>query len=176
MTNPSQEERERIVAMNWFELRQAVNSAAPDLDPPPQHWLESECSESFCRKCAIAARGREFELGPLLHDPDGWERTPWEEAYYEGISAYMHRCAGESDNTEACATCGITLSYWLTDYGIVSELDHWEGAEMSGDLSEIAYNLDRLFECKDEDRPAVRALALRFLEYALTHQENPHAD
>lgn len=153
---------------SWFDLRLAVCQVATELDPPPQHWLESECSISYCRDCAIKARGKEFELGPLLKEPDWYRRTEWEDAFFDGISSYAYRCAGESDHTEACYTCGVTLDYWLTDYGIEEEIDHWSRSEMSGDLSEIAYNLDRLFECKDEDRDAVRALAERFLEHAST--------
>lgn len=151
---------------DWFDLRCAVTDAVPELDPPPQYWLESECSPSYCRACAIIARGKEFELGPLLVDPDWHRRTAWDEAYFDGISSYSYRCAGEGDNVAACYTCGVTLDYWLTDYGIKSELDHWSEAEMSGDLSEIAYNLDRLFECGDEDRAEVRSLAERFLLHA----------
>jgi hypothetical protein len=156
--------------MDWLDLRTAVCSAAPWLDPPAQYWLESDCSASYCRKCAIAARGREFELGPLLVDSDWHQRDDWEDAFSAGISGYAHGCPSESDITETCATCGVTLAYWLTDYGIKQELDHWADAEMSGDWSEIAYNIDRLFECDDEDREEVRALAIRFLTARTTQQ------
>lgn len=159
---------------DWFDLRTAVCNAAPDLDPPPQYWLESDCSASYCRKCAIVARGKEFELGPLLVDLESYRRDEWADTYFEGISSYGYRCAGEGDATAACYTCGITLDYWLTDYGIVEEIGHWNDSEMSGDLSEIAYNLDRLFECKDEDQPSVRALAERFLAHAI--HAKAHAD
>ena len=153
---------------DWFALRMAVCKVAPELDPPAQHWLESEASASYCRQCAIAARGKEFELGPLLEANEWYERDAWQDAFFAGIAAYAHRCAGESDITEACDTCGVTLDYWLTDYGIKEELAYWADAEMSENLSEIAYNLDRLFECEDEDRGAVEALAVRFLEHAAT--------
>lgn len=161
---------------DWFELRLAVCKAAPELKPSPQYWLESDCSASYCRKCAIAARGKEFELGPLIRDVECYRRGDWEDAYFEGISSYAHGCAGESDVTESCATCGITLDYWLTSYGISEELDYWSEAEMSGNLSEIAFNLDRLFECKEEDRPAVHALAMRFLDHAASIQATDTTD
>ena len=151
---------------DWLALRQAVNEAASELDPPPQHWLESECSISYCAKCAEKERGKEFELGPLIRASDWWRRSDWEDAFWEGVSSYPYRCAGEGDSTAACYICGVTLDYWLTDYGIKEEIDYWQGAEMSGDLAEIAYNLDRLFECSDEDKPAVEALAIRFLKHA----------
>lgn len=150
----------------WFDLRQAVANAAPDLDPPPQYWLESEPAISYCRECAIKARGAEFELGLLLRVPPFYARTDWEIAYFEGISSYADGCAGEGDCAEACYTCGVTLDYWLTGEGIKQELDHWADAEMSGNLSEIAYNIDRLFECSDDDRAEVEALARRFLAHA----------
>lgn len=149
--------------MDWFDLRQAVCSAAPDLNPPAQHWLERDCSASYCRKCVMTARGREFELGRPLADVDFYDRDEWEDAFWEGISSYAYRQAGESDVTESCYSCGITLDYWLTDYGIKEEIAHWADAEMSGDASEIAYNIDRLFECDDDDRGEVRALSIRFL-------------
>ena len=152
--------------MNWFELRMAVCKAAPELDPPAQHWLESDTGPSYCRQCAIAARGKEFELGPLLADVEWYARDAWQEAFFSGIGAYAHRCAGESDVPEACDTCGVTLDYWLTEYGIAEELAFWADEEMSSNLSEIAYGLDRLFECSKEQKPKVGALAARFLKHA----------
>lgn len=152
-------------AKEWFDLRQRVISAAPYLDPPPQYWLESDCTETFCRSCAIKERGKEFDLGAPIEDVPWYRRDPMVDAFFEGLSSYAYRCAGHSDTIEACARCGITLDYWLTDEGIQSEIDHWSDSEMLGDLSEIAYNLDRLFECKDEDRPAVAEIAKRFLEF-----------
>lgn len=113
----------------------------------------------------MIARGKEFELGRPLVDCDYYERDEWEEAFWGGVDRYPYRQAGHSDITESCYICGITLDYWLTDYGIKEEIDHWEGAEMSGNLSEIAYNLDRMFECSEEDKPAVRAIADRFLAH-----------
>lgn len=152
----------------FWSLRQQINSVAPELDPPPMHWLESDAGISYCRKCAITARGKEFEFGPPIRNADYYRRTELEHAFFDGMRSYAHGCAGHSDITEACYHCGITLAYWLTDYGISSELDHWSKAEMTGDLSEIAYNIDRLFECSDEQWPEVEVLARRFLEYAET--------
>jgi hypothetical protein len=160
--------------LDWFKLRQAVCNAAPDLNPPPMHWLESDASASYCRRCIMTARGAEFDLGTPLADTDYYQRDEWEDAFWEGIGSYPHRQAGTSDVTETCYLCGVTLAYWLTDAGIKEELHHWSDAVMSGDLSEIAYNLDRLFECADEDQQEVRALAIRFLEYA--HHQPREAD
>lgn len=150
---------------DWWDLRMAVSRAAPELNPPPVHWLESDASFSYCRECVTTARGKEFELGRPLVDCDYYERDDWEHAFWEGVGSYAHRQAGHSDITETCYTCGTTLDYWLTDEGIKEELIHWADATFSHDLSEIAYNIDRLFECSDEDRPDVRALAERFLEH-----------
>jgi hypothetical protein len=149
--------------MDWLDLRSAVCSAAPWLDPPAQYWLESDCCPSYCREHAIAARGREFELGPLLVDSNWHQRDDWEDAFFQGIQADPDCCPGTHDSTAACYTCGKTLGYWLTDEGIKQELEHWSDAEISGDWSEIAYNIDRLFECDDDDQEEVRALGIRFL-------------
>jgi hypothetical protein len=154
-----------MTQLEWFDLRQAVCNSAPDLDPPPLYWLESDAGISYCRKCAIIARGKEFELGPLLVESDYHRCCGWEDAFFNGIGFYPPRQAGHSDITESCYTCAVTLDYWLTDHGIKSELEYWSGAEISGDLSEIAYNIDRLFECDDGDRDQVRVLAERFLEH-----------
>ena len=151
---------------SWWDLREKVCKYAAGFRPPVQYWLESDGGPSYCRACAIAARGKEFELGPLIKDVEWFERDGWENAYFEEISCYADGCAGESDGASTCYTCGKTLDYWLTDYGIGIELDYWAECQMSNDLPEIAYSLDRLFECKDEDQPLVRALATRFLQQA----------
>lgn len=149
-------------------LQDQVRNAAPRLDPPNQYWLESEGSISYCRKCAIEARGKEFELGPLIAESEYvFYRDQWEDAFFQGIGCYAYG-ASPSDSTEQCETCGVTLDYCLTDYGIAEEIDHWSKSEMSGDISEIAYNIDALFECDEDDGPALAEIAQRFLEYAAT--------
>jgi hypothetical protein len=66
------------------------------------------------RRLRGEARGAEFDLGVPL-TPHRWHRTDLENAFWEGIGGTID---GNSDNTEACDTCGKTLSYILTDYGV----------------------------------------------------------
>ena len=165
----SEAERDALIALDMFELRQMVCKAAPDLDPPPAHWLYSGAGPGYCEKCVVMARGMEFELGRPIVDTPFHRRDEWEDAFWDGIEREAYRQAGQYDISEVCYTCGITLAYWLTDEGINSELDFWErhlgeGGEF-GDLSEAAYAIDRLFECGDDDVATVRALAVKFLEH-----------
>lgn len=155
--------------LDWWDLRIAVCKAGSFTNnPEPQHWLESDAGPSYCWSCAIKAREEEFGLGPLL-DPtkSSWLHTELEDAFFHGIDG-GEWCSAECDGPEQCYTCGKTLHYWLTDYGIDEELAGFEDSEFSADLYEIAYSLDRLFELVEEDerRPRVRALAERFLDHA----------
>jgi hypothetical protein len=93
----------------------------PPIKPDYVHWLESDCGTSYCGDCGEGARGAEFDLGVPL-TPHRWHRTDLENAFWEGIGGTID---GNSDNTEACDTCGKTLSYILTDYGVEQELDHY---------------------------------------------------
>lgn len=150
---------------DWFDLRQAVCAISVGFEPEPLHWLETDGGISYCRKCAVKARALEFDLGaPLLETP--WHRRDeWEVAFFDGIAGYPENQAGTSDIIEYCYTCGTPLDYWLTDYGIQEELSYWEGAEFSGNVPEIAYAIDRLFECDDAEKERVRELATRFLDH-----------
>jgi hypothetical protein len=118
-----------------------VLEAVPPLNPGPCYWLHEDASESFCRKHVIQARGREFELGPPLRDVDWFRRDDWECAFWEGIGASED---SESDHTEACARCGETLSYVLTDGGMRSEIDYYLEAPLVAVSDENSYALDRL--------------------------------
>lgn len=133
------------------ELEQRICEAVPPVQPPPVHWLEADASEIFCYEHARDARWIEMgNVGPTYPDTDRWSqrRDDVQENMHEGIGAYMERCPGESDHSEACATCGCTLEYLLTDYGLDEELAHFDehpvvpGDDING---EVTYALTRLF-------------------------------
>ena len=115
--------------------------AVPPIDPPPQYWLESDAGPSYCRDCAIVARGWEFELGPLLTTPRWYERDEWADAYWEGIDGGRDI---ESECAESCDRCGCTLSYILTDYGVEAEAYYHRECPLVTIRDEDSYALDRL--------------------------------
>jgi hypothetical protein len=115
--------------------------AVPPLNPGLCYWLHEDATESFCRKHVIEERGRAFDLGAPLRDSEFYDRDDWEDAFWEGIGATE---GGESDHTEACARCGETLSYVLTDGGMRSEIDYYLEAPLVIIRDEDSYALDRL--------------------------------
>lgn len=135
-------ERARLIAQRvtdqYFEIARAI----PPHRPPACYWLESDSCESFCFDHAVEARGREFDLGvPLNPYAPVYLLTDLEQAFYDGIGVTKD---GESETSEQCATCGKTLSYILTDYGVAYELEGWlEGPPAKLD-PEVVYALDRL--------------------------------
>lgn len=132
------------------ELEILICEAVPPIQPPPAHWLEADCSESFCYEHARDARWIEMgNVGPTYPDTDRWwARDDVQEHMHEGIGGYMARCPGDSDSSEQCATCGCTLEYLLTDYGVDEELRHFAdypiepGDTINGD---VTYALTRIF-------------------------------
>lgn len=119
----------------------AICKAVPPIEPPAQHWLDSDAGASYCHPCAIKARAEEFGFGPPLQ-PDWWRReTKLEQAFWDGIDGGFDT---ESDVTEACETCGKTLSYILTDYGVEEELSYYLESPLVSVRDEDAYALDRL--------------------------------
>jgi hypothetical protein len=118
-----------------------VCAKVPPLDPGPCYWMHEDATESFCRKHAIQAWGRRFDLGPPLVDADWYRRDEWEQAFYEGIGASSD---SESDHPEACARCGETLSYVLTDSGVRDEIQYYREAQLVAVRDEDTYALDRL--------------------------------
>lgn len=120
-----------------------ICGAVQPLKPGPCYWLESDSSESFCRQHAIAARGKEFDLGAPIEDRPFYLRTEMEDAFFEGISC-NDGCGGESDHAEACAVCGKTLVYTLTDEGVDQEVDFYREAPLCEVRDEDVYAIERL--------------------------------
>lgn len=133
--------RERVIAARINERVREICKAVPPIEPPAIHWLSSDASESYCWTCAIVARGREFELGPVLSVIDHWQRDEWQRAFFEGIDGGFDI---ESESVEACAICGCTLSYILTDYGLEAELSYHADLPIGDIRDEDSYALDRL--------------------------------
>ena len=136
----SDQDRKTLIAARIHERVMAIRKAVPPIEPPAIYWLSSDASESYCWDCAIIARGREFELGPLL-TPSEWIRSEWENVHFEGIDGGFDL---ESESTEACAICGRTLSYILTDYGLEAELSYHADLPIGDIRDEDSYALDRL--------------------------------
>ncbi|NIJ37884.1 hypothetical protein FHR22_002587 [Sphingopyxis panaciterrae] len=155
------------------DLRRSVCRHSFERNPPSQHWLESDAGTSYCWDCAVVARGREFELGPLLTISPWYSRNDWQEAFFAGIDGGDWYSAIE-DGTKRCDRCGCTLHYWLTDYGLDEEIAYWRDVDFAdaSDTQETAYAIDRLFEVSDEGACAdVRDIAQRFL--AVLTNPNP---
>lgn len=133
-------DRALLIIKRINERYHAIASIVPPLQPEPCRWLYSDATESYCKEHAIEARGREFDMGvPFITDQ--WRTTPIEEAFYDGIGRHWD---GESDTTEQCTTCGKTLSYILTDWGVERELAYWLDEPVAKLDPETVYALDRL--------------------------------
>ncbi|WP_138921228.1 hypothetical protein [Novosphingobium pentaromativorans] len=134
-------DRASLVLLRMEERLAAICAAVPPINPGLQYWLDSDAGPSYCRKCVIAARGREFELGPPLEDAPFYRRTDLEDAFHDGIDGGFDTT---SDSTSACETCGTTLSYILTDYGVEQEINYYREAPICALRDEDSYALDRL--------------------------------
>lgn len=153
--------------IDMFELRRQVCEHSFQRNPPSQHWLYSDATYSYCWPCARQARWEEMgNVGPAPFESDRWwKRDPIEDNIREGIGGGDWYSA-TSDTTCQCETCGDTLHYWLTDYGLADEISYWtdEWSGEVGDAQEAAYALDRLFEVTEPQAQAqVAAIAMRFL-------------
>lgn len=133
--------RAELIADRLRDRVWAIMDRVPPLDPGPCYWLEEDSSASYCRRHAIIARGREFDLGAPLVDNDWYRHDDWEGAFWDGIGRTRD---GTSDVTERCHVCGETLSYILTDEGVDQELDYWLENPLIQVRDEDVYALDRL--------------------------------
>jgi hypothetical protein len=134
-------ERAALIVDRMEARLAAICEAYPPIRPGAQHWLDSDCGPSYCRKCVIAARGKEFELGPPLVDEPSYHRGEWRDAFYDGIDGGYDTT---SDSTAACDTCGETLSYILTEEGVDQEVDYYREAPLVALRDQDSYALDRL--------------------------------
>lgn len=118
-----------------------ILTAVPPIKAPAAYWLNSDCGPSYCWDCARVARGREFDLGPILFPGSRYRRDDWDEAFYDGIDGGFDTT---SDSAQACDTCGATLSYILTDDGVANELGYYLDQPLAVLRAEDSYALDRL--------------------------------
>lgn len=132
--------RKELLAERMRQRLWEIQKAVPPIDPPAVHWLNGDSCNSYCWECAVKARGEEFDLGVPL-TPRRWHRTDLEDAFYDGIDGGFD---GESDTTEACDTCGRTLSYILTDYGVDEEIAYYLESPLTAVRDEDSYAIDRL--------------------------------
>ncbi|MDE2597767.1 MAG: hypothetical protein KGL44_12915 [Sphingomonadales bacterium] len=134
--------RQKLIAERIRDRIWRICEIVPPIKPEPQFWLESDCGPSYCHSCAIKARADEFGLGVPLRDSNRWHcETDLEEAFYDGIDGGRDL---ESDSTAACYSCGETLSYILTDYGVTEELGYYLESPLASVRAEDSYALDRL--------------------------------
>lgn len=135
-------DRAHLICERINERLCAIQQAVPPIKPEAAHWLNSDGGPSYCWECAIVARGREFELGPLIEVQPWWHgRSEWEDVYFDGIDGGFDTT---SDSTIGCEICGTTLSYILTDYGVESEIEYYRDAPLIIVRDEDSYALDRL--------------------------------
>lgn len=155
-------------------LERQIIAAVPPVQPQACHWLDSDSAPSYCRKHAWEARWGEMPtVGPCPEEPDRFRRSDFDEFLASGIDGRMQGMPGESDGPLRCDTCGCTLEYVLTDYGVAEELSHFEAYPVRlGDKvdGEHTYALTRIFMNLDRSGadPDKLAAALRLAEDTLT--------
>lgn len=133
--------RAKLIYRRMDERLSFIMEQVPPIEPGAAYWLDSDAGPSYCRKCVVLARGREFELGPPLVDEAFYHRDELQDAFYEGIDGGFDTT---SDSTQACETCGKTLSYILTDEGVQQEVDYYREAPLIAVRDEDSYALERL--------------------------------
>lgn len=131
-----------------------ICAAVPISNPGMQYWLMSDAGPDYCRACVMVARGKEFELGPLIIESEyQFYRNDWEEVYFEGIDGGRDV---EGESASHCTRCGEKLSYILTDYGAESEALYFLEAPVTVINPDVSYDLYRLvlnlFEGMDRSR------------------------
>lgn len=139
MTDPAS------IARGMTETMSEIFAIVKPANPEPANWLDSDACASYCYECVVKARGRKFELGPVLAvDKPFYRRTEMEDAFFRDISGGYYGQA-EHDHTEECYTCGKQLAYTLTTYGAQEESAYWLETELMHFGPDEAYALDRLF-------------------------------
>jgi hypothetical protein len=71
----------------------------------------------------------------------------WEFSCWGGSEIHPHTeiCA-EKDSMTCCDRCGVMLSYSLTEYGVETEIAHFESLDVGSVDSRQAYQLWRVFQ------------------------------
>jgi hypothetical protein len=132
------------------ELESKIIQAVPPIDPPSQHWLSSDATYSYCYPCARKARAAEMGIPAPPDEPSGFS---WEPGVDEAQATYREFEAGidggfdtsGDDSPQSCETCGSTLRYTLTDYGVEEEIAGFEEGPPSSIDPETSYALTRIF-------------------------------
>ena len=144
-------------------LEAKIIAAVPPISPPTCHWLDSDAGASYCRKCAWEARWKELPtFGPCPEEPDWFHHDDHDDLMYDGIDG-AGGVPSHSDSPEACATCGCTLDYLLTEIGQDEEFSHYEAHPIdttSAITGEHTYALTRLFMNRDFPDPNETHLAI----------------
>lgn len=155
----------------------ALHARCPPIKPLDHYWLMSDASASYCYPCARKAVAAEMEIVDTGEPTSRWdmeeEDRDTEELFRDAIDG-GYGYSGESDVTASCETCGATLAYTLTDYGVRDELAAAEDDEIVWVLNgETSYWFDRL-DCAlswgDQAELIARAVAIgnRLLSLATT--------
>lgn len=141
--------RELIVRRLEARLEQ-IQRSVPPIKPGAAHWLVNDAGPSYCAVCVRKARAAEMGLvePPTKPNKFTWNYTEEDERAVELLDEFEDGIDGgfdtHSDSTQACETCGCTLSYILTDYGVESEIDYYCEAPLCQVRDEDVYALDRL--------------------------------
>jgi hypothetical protein len=118
-------------------------------DPPPQHWLDSNHAVSYCWPCARKARWHELgNVGDPPAEVDWFRRDVTEQAIRDGIDG-GDWYSGTADSPVACATCGCTLAFTLTECGVDYTMEGFEAGTLHPDNltnPETVYELQRVFD------------------------------
>ncbi len=147
-------------------LVERLRSLTRDFDPPGAYWVWDVANrfvcENYCPDHIGAAVASAGVSGLWCDDPT--LEPPHEDGGYKAACV---------DCSIACATCGKTLAYTLSDFGALEELNHFMEAE--GPLSpEQAYELLAAVEAV-EDLTAHEATRLLELANAPLRCEAPDA-
>lgn len=93
-------------------LGELLSTKAKSAKIYPPHWVVGyDESVSFCRRCG-EKKVRELQRGKA--------KTERGDIFLDG------GWSQEADSVQVCETCGRLLDYTLTDYGVESELEHFE--------------------------------------------------
>ena len=126
-----------------FALGAALDAYAA-LEPEPICWTagsKADQGSDYCRSCAERRVWASFAAVPSpggLFVDGGWG-------------------GDESDGCAHCADCDCILDYYLTDFGVESELEHFHGRRLGAPVSrETAFHIARVIEAAPENERTLR--------------------